>query len=83
MYNQNQRTSSIIVVILVLILAGSALISIAPSVKAVSNVKTYAFLSLNPNPISMGELTVVNAWLQPIPPTGSDVFHVHRYYHKA
>jgi hypothetical protein len=73
MRSQKQRVLSIIV--LVLILALSALVSITPSTDAVSNIKTYAFLSLNPNPISVGELTVVNAWLQPIPPTGNDVFH--------
>jgi hypothetical protein len=44
-------------------------------VKALTNVPTYAYLSLNPNPISPGEYTVVNMWLQPIPPTAADVFH--------
>ncbi len=46
-----------------------------PFATAVTNVKTYAYLSLNPNPISSGEYTVVNMWLEPIPPTASDVFH--------
>ncbi len=44
-------------------------------VNAATNVTTQAYLAINPNPISLGEYTVINAWLQPIPPTASDVFH--------
>ncbi len=44
-------------------------------VKATTNVTPYAYVSINPNPISLGEYTVINVWLQPIPPTGDFVFH--------
>jgi len=60
---------------LVLILTIALLMTSMVSVKAATNVTSYAYLSLNPNPISVGEYTVVNAWLQPIPPTANDVFH--------
>jgi len=60
---------------LILMLTFATLMTSILCVKAVTNVTTYAYLSLNPNPISLGEYTVVNAWLQPIPPTGNDVFH--------
>ena len=64
-----------IAIVLILILAASTLLTTILFVNAATNVKTYAFLSLNPNPIALGEYTVVNSWLQPIPPTGNDVFH--------
>ncbi|MFB3888768.1 MAG: PQQ-binding-like beta-propeller repeat protein [Candidatus Bathyarchaeia archaeon] len=62
-------------IVFVTMLSVAALMSSMTFAKAVTNVTTYAYLSLNPNPISLGEYTVVNMWLQPIPPTASDIFH--------
>jgi len=67
--------TSTIAIGLILILATSTLLTTLSFANAATSVKTYAYLSLNPNPISLGEYTVINAWLQPIPPTGDDVFH--------
>ncbi len=70
-----QKSKKHLASLLVLTLAFFSLIAAVPFVKSVTNVTTYAYLSLNPNPISLGEYTVVNVWLQPIPPTANDVFH--------
>lgn len=40
-----------------------------------ANIKTHSFVSVSPNRISLGEDTVVNIWLQPIPPAAALVFH--------
>jgi hypothetical protein len=45
-----------------------------PSVKAL-DIKTYAFIAVSPNRLVLGEQTVVNIWLQPIPPSQFYVFH--------
>jgi outer membrane protein assembly factor BamB len=62
-------------VLLALTLTTVTLMAGMPSANAVVEVKTYAYLSINPNPIALGEYTVINVWLQPIPPTAADVFH--------
>jgi len=59
---------------LFLMLVAAMFAARASVVKAV-NVTTYAYLSINPNPIALGEYTVINVWLEPIPPTANDVFH--------
>ncbi len=66
---------STFVIATILILSMATLMVEMESAKGATTVTTYAYLSINPNPISLGEYTVVNAWLQPIPPTANDVFH--------
>ena len=40
-----------------------------------ANVKTYAYLSVAPNPVGVDQLLTLVANVQPIPPTGFDVYH--------
>ena len=71
---KNKMNKMFSIVTLILLLLFTSFVANTPIAKA-ANIKTYAYLSVNPNRISLGEQTVVNAWLQPIPPTGADVFH--------
>ena len=69
---QKTKTSSILLLTL-LILSLTLFVNI-PVAKAV-DIKTYAFIAVSPNRVSLGESTVVNIWLQPIPPSQFYVFH--------
>jgi hypothetical protein len=68
------KTKVISIVILLAFTAASSMIQV-PSTEAVRNITTYAYLSVNPNTISLGETTVINVWIQPFPPTDRDVLH--------
>jgi parallel beta-helix repeat protein len=46
-----------------------------PLVKALTeNVETYAFISVEPNPVGVGQMVRINMWLEPAPPTPTDIF---------
>ncbi len=57
-----------------LLLLSVAFIAVAPSASAVE-VTTQAYLSVEPNPVGTGQFVVVSAWLLPLQPTATDVFH--------
>ena len=59
---------------MILILSFSASLTCIQFAKA-DDRATYAFISLVPNPVGINQPVDVTAFLQPIPPTGSDVFH--------
>jgi outer membrane protein assembly factor BamB len=59
---------------LILMLTFSALMAIMPAVKA-ADVKTYAFLAVEPNPAGVNQQVEVSFWLGHAPPTPSDVYH--------
>ena len=72
---KNSEGKTAIAIVLLLMLIFTAFSSGPLLTKAVTNVTTYAYLALNPNPIQLGESTVVNVWIQPFPPTNFDVLH--------
>lgn len=39
------------------------------------DVSTYAYLSVEPNPIGVNQQVTIITWLQPLPPTGDFVYH--------
>jgi hypothetical protein len=41
--------------------------------------QTWAFISISPNPVGIGQPMHIRLFLQPFPPTGSDVFHNFQY----
>ncbi len=69
---QNNKTLTAIVLVLMLTFS-SQIVSI-PSVKA-ADIKTYAYLSVTPNPTGVNQYVVVVVWVEPLQPTAADVFH--------
>jgi hypothetical protein len=55
-------------------LASVSLFAAVPLVNA-EDITTYAYLSVEPNPVGVNQLLLVNAWLLPLQPTAVDVFH--------
>jgi hypothetical protein len=53
---------------LILILTFAAMISVAPSVQA-ADVPTWAYISVSPNPVGVGQEAIVLMWLNLPPPT--------------
>jgi hypothetical protein len=58
-------------VALLLILAMASSLMILPEAVAQTNVPTYAFISIAPDPIGLGQTLFVNFWINLPPPTGS------------
>ncbi len=61
-------------VALILLLSFSALLAIIPAVNAHTpplTFPTYAFISIQPNPIGIGQAIFVNFWLDKVPPTAA------------
>jgi hypothetical protein len=56
------------------LLLSVVIIAAVPSAKAV-DVTSYAFLSVEPNPVGVTQLVLVTAWIEPLQPTASDIFH--------
>lgn len=65
-----QKTKTIIIFSLILILAVPALLLSVPEVKA-ANYDTYAFLALSTNPIGVNQNEIVVFWLSLPPPTAA------------
>ena len=59
---------------ILLLLSVSVFIAI-PSVASTEEFTTQAYLSVQPNPVGVNQLVLVNAWLLPLQPTGYDRFH--------
>jgi hypothetical protein len=55
------------------------LLTSAPLAKA-SNISTNAYLAADPNPVQVGTQAVIDFWVQPIPPTPTDIFHAMTVY---
>jgi hypothetical protein len=45
------------------------------SVKAVTEIATSAFINVEPNPVGVGQVVRINMWVEPAPPTPTDVFN--------
>ena len=52
----------------------SAFVTTIPDARA-ADVKTYAYISAAPNPVGVNQLITIIVNVQPIPPTGYDVYH--------
>ena len=60
-------------ILLVMLLAISAIVAGIPTANA-ADITTYTFLSLNPNPIGVGQTVSVNFWLDKVTPTAATLF---------
>ncbi|MCW4015923.1 MAG: PQQ-like beta-propeller repeat protein [Candidatus Bathyarchaeota archaeon] len=57
--------------ILALLLISTAIIANIPLGQAVTEVETYSFITVNPNPIGVGQTAFVTFWLDQVTPTAS------------
>ncbi len=69
--NKSKYISTITFVLLLLI---STFATLIPTAKA-ADVPTYAYLSVSPNPVGVSQTLSLVATVQPLPPTGFDVYH--------
>ena len=60
---------------LVLILTIIASLVYLPSINATITNQLFPFLSVNPNPVGVGQTVTILVFTQPIPPTGNDRFY--------
>jgi len=66
---KNTRNKRLSTIALVMILAISAFyISIMPKANADTNIPTYAYLAVSPNPVGVGQITYVVMWIDKLPP---------------
>ncbi len=68
-----------IAVVLVLLLTASVFLPMLQSAGAEQVYKTYAFISLTPNPVGSGQTCYVRLFLDRFPPTANDYCHGFRY----
>ena len=64
-----QKKSKIATIALILVLTFSALITWLPAVNAI-DFRTYAFISVAPNPVGVGQTATLVFWLDKLPPLG-------------
>jgi hypothetical protein len=69
--NKSKIISTIAFVFLLLI---STFVAIIPDAKA-ADVTTYPYLAVSPNPVGVDQQVTIQAWVQPLPPTGQFVYH--------
>ena len=67
------KTRILISIVLVLILALPALATTLPTAKA-ADIPTYAFLTVNPNPVGVGQTVDVAFWLDKVTPNAATLF---------
>jgi outer membrane protein assembly factor BamB len=68
------RNKTLSAIALVLMLTFTIFMASMPAVNA-ADIAPVAYLSVVPNPVGVNQPANVIMWLQPIPPTASDVFH--------
>ena len=71
---KSTRKKTLAYIVLVTILTSATLFAGIPAAKAI-DVTAYAYLSVEPNPVGQGQYVLVNAWILPLQPTATDVFH--------
>jgi len=59
---------------LIAILTSAVMLANLSSVNA-ADVTTYAYISVEPNPVGVNQQVLVNVWIEPLQPTGTDRFH--------
>jgi hypothetical protein len=69
-----KKNKSTLTIVFAAILLLSTFTIMMPAVKA-ADVPTYAYLSVSPNPVGVGQTLSLVATVQPLPPTGFDVYH--------
>ena len=70
------KTKTLVMTTLIVILITSSLLAGLPAAIAQGrDVVTYAYLSVDPNPIGVNQQVTIIMWVQPIPPTGDFVYH--------
>jgi hypothetical protein len=77
----NKRKTLCSITILLLLLAVTSIFAVAlPEATAqLPTQQTWAFISISPNPVGIGQPMHIRLFLQPFPPTGSDVYHGFQY----
>jgi outer membrane protein assembly factor BamB len=71
-----QRLNSKTTVTFILIFAiAFSLITFFPVAHASDNIETVAYLSVEPNPVGVGQQVSINVWILPAPPTPADTYH--------
>jgi len=75
-YNNKKKTkNSVLTATIAFILLSVTFIAAAPTTSAAVEITTYAYISAEPNPVGTGQIVVVAAWILPLTPTATDVFH--------
>jgi len=59
---------------LIAILTSAVMLANLSSVNA-ADVTTYAYISVEPNPVGVNQQVLVDVWIEPLQPTGTDRFH--------
>jgi len=69
-----KKNKSILAILFTTTLLMSTFLLFIPSANA-ADVTTYCYLSVSPNPVGVGQTLSLVATVQPLPPTGFDVYH--------
>ena len=72
-----QGTKTLSTIALILILTASAIMAAMPAANAHSppwTIPTYAYLTVNPNPVGVGQAAFVNFWLDKVAPTANSQY---------
>ncbi len=78
--NRMNTNKTIAAIALILMLTSTLAVAIAiPNANAVPIQQTWAYISVVPNPVGVGQTTSIRIFLQPFPPTGRDFFHNFTY----
>ena len=76
MLNQKNRIAAITIVVM-MIISMTASITLIPISKAHTppyNIPTWAYISVQPNPVGLGQAAYVNFWIDKAPPTAATVY---------
>lgn len=73
--NINQKKTKITTIALILLLTLTVFVTFVPNVKAI-DIPTYAFLSVVPDPIGVGQQLLVTFWIDKLRPTTADEFSI-------
>jgi hypothetical protein len=79
MKNQKNKILTAITLLLLLTFASTLLMAMPIASAQNMNQKTWAFISMTPNPVGVSQTIHIRLFLQPFPPTGNDVYHNFQY----
>ena len=72
--HRNKTKIAAILFVIVLIVTVTLTICL-PAVHAAGDIETAAYLSVEPNPVGIGQQVLINVWVLPSPPTSADRYH--------
>jgi hypothetical protein len=73
---KNWKNKATCIAVLTLLLTATLFaISPAATAQTATNVPTAGYISAYPNPCGVGQTLVISFWVEPIPPTRTDIFH--------